>query len=193
MRAKIADADQMTIEEFLAFTSERPDDERWELVEGVPVLSASPTDFHQIIVTNVLVALADIRHRTGAIWLPTVGLGTRVPASPRSLPQPDVMVKQRPAAGLSMSDEALVLFEVLSPSSTPSDQAWRRKVYASVPNLQHYVTVSQRKVEVVRYDRSTGCAAARLDDVTASLDLAVLGGAIPLAAIYRDTPFGPRS
>ena len=28
---------QMTIEEFLAFTDTRPQEEHWELIEGVPV------------------------------------------------------------------------------------------------------------------------------------------------------------
>jgi hypothetical protein len=41
--------DQMTIREFLAFTGTRPDEERWELIEGVPVLNASPIDYHQAI------------------------------------------------------------------------------------------------------------------------------------------------
>ena len=47
----------------------------------------------------------------------------------------------------------MVLFEVLSRSNTKADQAWRRRVYASVPNCQHYVTVSLKTVEVVAYDR----------------------------------------
>ena len=193
MRAKIADADQMTVEEFLAFTAERPDDERWELIEGVPVMNASPTDFHQIIVFNILVALSALRGATHASWQPLPGIGTKVSASRRSLPQPDIIVKQRSGGGSAVTDEALVLFEILSPSNTPSDQAWRRKVYASVPNLQHYVTVSQRKVEVVRRDRGTGWSAVRLADVSASLELSALGGAIPLAGIYRDTPSAHRS
>ena len=54
------------------------------------------------------------------------------------------MVKALPGTGQPFSDEALVLFEVLSPSNNPPDQAWRRKVYASIPNLAHYVTVAQR-------------------------------------------------
>ncbi len=74
-----------------------------------------------------------------------LGIGTRVPISPRSLPQPDVFVKDSPLAGLPTTDDALVLFEVISKSNSKADQAWRRRVYASVPNCQHYVTVSQSK------------------------------------------------
>lgn len=46
--------------------------------------------------------------------------------------------------------DAPVLFELLSPSNTRSDQVWRRKVYASGPNSQHYVTVSQSKATASR-------------------------------------------
>ena len=132
-----------------------------------------------------------IRRATNDIWIPAPGVGTRVPVSPRSLPEPDVMVKAQPGTGKSVSDEALVLFEVLSPSNTPPDQAWRRKVYSSIPNLQHYVTVAQKSVVVTRHDRANNWKAHRIDAIAGSLELQALGGAIPLGIIYRDTPHAP--
>jgi hypothetical protein len=39
----------MTIEEFLAFTDTRPQEERWVLIEGVPVMNASPVGHRQIV------------------------------------------------------------------------------------------------------------------------------------------------
>ena len=188
MRTKLAERDQMTIEEFLAFTDTRPDDEKWELIEGQPVLNATPSDFHQLIVTNLIVELTLIRRSTNASWLVLPGVGARVPVSPRSLPEPDVMVKAQPGTGKSVSDEALVLFEVLSPSNNPPDQAWRRKVYSSIPNLQHYVTVAQKSVIVTRHDRGNNWQPVPIDDIEATLDLPALGGTIPLRVIYRDTP-----
>lgn len=41
MQAKLAEADQMTVEEFFAFMESRPDEERWELIDGIAVLSPS--------------------------------------------------------------------------------------------------------------------------------------------------------
>ena len=70
----------MTIEEFLAFTDSRPEEERWELIEGVPVLNPSPIDYHQIVVTNV-VDYSGKQGRHNPPWLPLIGTGTRVPAS----------------------------------------------------------------------------------------------------------------
>ncbi len=183
-RTKLAPEDQMTIEEFLAFTDTRPDEERWELIEGEPVMSPSPIDDHQMIASNIVAYLIAHKRRTDASWYPMLGVGTRVPISPRSLPQPDVFVKETPTTGSPVTDDALVLFEVLSRSNTKKDQDWRRKVYASVPNCQHYVTVSLKAVEVVAYDRASAWQKRRLASLGDAIDLPALGLSIPLADIY---------
>ena len=190
LRPKLAPEQQMTIEEFLAFTDTRPDEERWELIEGVPVLNPSPIDYHQIAVANIVAFLVRMKVETNASWLPLVGTGTRVPASQHSLPQPDVMVKEHPPTGSAVSDDALVLFEVLSRSNTKIDQAWRRRVYASVPNCRHYVTVSLKAVDVSAYDRDGGWQQRSFSRLHEALDLPALGLAIPIADIYRWTALG---
>jgi Uma2 family endonuclease len=185
----------MTIEEFLAFTDTRPDGERWELIEGVPVLNASPTDYHQVVVANISGFLWRIKAERNPSWFVMSGTGTRVPASEDSLPVPDVMVKEHPPTGTAASDDALVLFEVLSPSNRKADRDWRRKVYASVPNCQHYVTVSLKAVEVCAYDRECNWEGRTLTSLTDALSLPALGLglSIPVAAIYRWTPWGEPS
>ena len=37
----------MTVEEYFAFTETRPDNEKWELIDGEPILNASPSRLHQ--------------------------------------------------------------------------------------------------------------------------------------------------
>ena len=186
--ARLAPDEQMTMEEFLAFTDSRPDGERWELIEGAAVMSPPPVDNHQMVVANLVAYFVAHKRETGASWYPMPGIGTRVPVSPRSLPQPDVFIKEQPTADSPTTDDAMVVFEVLSRSSTKADQAWRRKVYASVPNCQHYVTVSLKTVEMLAYDRIASWskrAATRLSD---SLDLPAIGVSMPLIDIYRWTP-----
>jgi len=39
----------MTVEEYFAFTETRPDNEKWELIDGEPILNASPSRSHQTI------------------------------------------------------------------------------------------------------------------------------------------------
>jgi Uma2 family endonuclease len=187
-RTKLAPEEQLTIEEFLAFTDTRPDGERWELIEGVAIMNPSPVEFHQVIVANILKYLMVHKERIGANWLPMPGVGTRVPASPRSLPQPDVFVKEGKATDRAVTDDALVIFEVLSRSNTKVDQTWRRKVYASVPNCRHYVTVSLKTVEVEAHDRDTAWTKRRITSLVDALELPAIGVSIPLADIYRWTP-----
>ena len=188
MRPKLAEADQMTIEEFLAFTDSRPDEERWELIEGVPVMNATPTQWHQVIAGNILIALAARKLATNASWIPMMGVGTRVPISPNSLPQPDIYVQAGAAQLLPTTDDALVLFEVLSKSNTKADQAWRKRVYASVPNCQHYVTVSTKTAKIIRHDRTDGWVGTEVSGLDAKLSLPIIKSEILLGDIYRWTP-----
>ncbi|MBV1693826.1 MAG: Uma2 family endonuclease [Hyphomicrobiales bacterium] len=187
MPARLAEKDQMTVEEFLAFMDSRPDGERWELIEGVAVLNAAPTQWHRVIAANILAGLIDHKRATDAAWTPMLGVGTRVPASPRSLPQPDVYVQAGPPDDVATTDDALVVFEILSRSNTKADRAWRKRVYASISDCQHYVTVSARSLEVARYDRADGWAGTQVTSLEAKLALPAIGATLPLRDIYRWT------
>ena len=192
MPTKLKPENQLTIEEFLAFVDQRPDGERWELIEGVAYMNASATDVHQTIAANIGRVLGNEGIKTAASWVVLMGVGTRVPVSPRSLPQPDVLVKEERLTGTPTTDDALVLFEVISKSNTNADQAWRRKVYASIPNCQHYVTVSQTKTTATRYDRAADWRGTPVAGLRSALHLPALGPdiSIPLREMYRWTPLG---
>ena len=190
MPAMLAEIDQMTIGEFLAFTDSRPDGEKWELIEGVPTMSPSPTDWHQRVVLNIAAALDAAKILTGASWMPLLGIGTRVPISPNSLPQPDIFVKEEEMTGTHVTNDALVIFEILSKSNTKIDRAWRKRVYASVPNCQHYVTISTKAAEVIRHDRADGWQGETIAGLEAELALPAIGVTIPLRNIFRWTSIG---
>ena len=188
MQAKLAEADQMTVEEFLAFMDQRPDGERWELIEGVAIMNASPTDWHQTICLNIGGELRTIKAATNATWSPILDIGTRIPAAPHSLPRPDIIVKAGAMTGKPFSDDALVLFEILSKSNSKADRAWRKRVYTSIPNCQHYVTVSTKTAEIIRHDRAGGWTGTTLSGLDATLVLPTITAQIPLRDIYRWTP-----
>ena len=191
MQQKLPINDQLTVEEYLAMTDTRPAGERWELIEGAAVLNASPTNFHQIIAGNIGYALGDWKSNHDVPWVPLLGIGTRVPVSPRSLPQPDMQVLSvQPTEESRETKDGLVLFEVMSKSNTRTDLAWRLRAYSSVPNCQHYVTVSQTKPAISRYDRATGWTAVAVTGLRSSLELPALGVTILLSLIYRWTPAG---
>jgi Uma2 family endonuclease len=181
--------DPMTVEEFYAFTDTRPDEEKWELIDGEPVLNAAPSRLHQRIVKNLTFVLATLERRPGTSWEVLPGLGVRV--SDKNRPEPDVLVIPRNGnsvdpQGRDRSD-VIVAFEVLSPSTKARDLRWKRTAYTSLASLTHYIVIAQDAVEVVVFSRDDGFAEQRMRSIDEAIELRSLGISLPVAEIYRDT------
>lgn len=176
------DVPMMTVEAFLAFTDTRPDEERWELIDGEPILSPSPSYGHQKLVGN-LVAILFGAEDAGAPWQSLPGIGAKL--SDGDLPVPDVMVRPAGWIGGHYCEDMIAAFEVLSPSSLKRDLTWKRRAYAALPSCQHYVVFAQDRVDARRYDRASGWAEHRVTEAGVKLDLAVLGVTLDLARLYR--------
>jgi Uma2 family endonuclease len=185
-------AGPMTISEFYEFTDRRPDEEKWELIDGEPILNAAPSRLHRRIVKNVLFALTLRERELSAAWEVLPGLGVRVSETNR--PEPDVIVLPRTGASRDLASrdrsDVLVAFEVLSPSTKDRDLRWKRTAYTSLASLTHYVVIAQDAVEVVVFARDSGFAEKRLRSLSDSVELPALGIALPLEEIYRGTSLG---
>ncbi len=179
----------MTVAEFYAFTDTRPDQEKWELIDGEPVLNASPSEVHQRIIKNLSFALTTLERRPGTIWEILPGLGVRV--SETSRPEPDVLII--PISGGSADlqgrdrSDVIAAFEILSPSTASCDLRWKRTAYASLPTLTHYVVIAQDAVDVVVFSRENSFAEQRFRSLGESIELRSLGISVALSEIYRNT------
>jgi Uma2 family endonuclease len=179
----------MTVEEFYAFTDTRPDEEKWELIDGEPVLNASPSELHQRIIKNLSFALATLERRPGTTWEMLPGLGVRV--SDTSRPEPDVLIV--PTSGRSSDpqgrdrSDVIATFEVLSPSTASRDLRWKRTAYTGLSTLTHYVVIAQDAVDVVVFSREDGFIEHRLRSLDDSIELRSLGISVKLSEIYRNT------
>jgi Uma2 family endonuclease len=185
MDVPVRKIEPMNVEEYFAFTDSRPDNEKWELIEGEPVLQASPTTRHLRIVINLSYCLEAIRRERRPSWFVIPGMGVRI--SDTNLPEPDLLI--RPNKGDESSrecDDAIVAIEVLSESTADRDLRWKRKVYARVASVMYYVVIAQDAAEVIVYARTSNFAEQRLESLAATLDLPSLGISLPLAEIYRD-------
>jgi Uma2 family endonuclease len=179
----------MTVDEFYEFTDRRPDEEKWELIDGEPILNAAPSRLHQGIVKNVLFALTLRERELSAAWEVLPGLGVRVSETNR--PEPDVIILPRTSASTDLASrdrsDVLVAFEVLSPSTKDRDLRWKRAAYTSLASLSHYVVLAQDAVEVVVFARDNGFVERRLRSLGDSVEVPGLGISLPLAEIYRGT------
>jgi Uma2 family endonuclease len=179
----------MTVEEFYAFTDRRPDEEKWELIDGEPVLNASPSELHQRIIKNLGFVLTTFERRPGTAWEVLPGLGVRV--SDTNRPEPDTLIIPIENGSTDPQhrdrSDVIVAFEVLSPSTASRDLRWKRSAYTSLPTLTHYVVIAQDAVEVVVFARENGFAERRFRSVGESIELQSLGISLPLSETYRNT------
>jgi Uma2 family endonuclease len=185
------DTGPMTVDEFYTFTDRRPDGEKWELIDGELILNAAPSDFHQLILKNLIVALGIEERRSASAWRAIPGIGALV--SKTSRPEPDVMILPH---GLTRADrarrdtaDAVVLFEIMSPSTAGRDLKWKRDAYTQMPALTHYVVVAQDDVDVVVFARDDDFAERRFRSLEDVIAFPALGISLPLSEIYRDIDF----
>jgi Uma2 family endonuclease len=185
----VIDTGPMTVEEFYAFTDTRPDEEKWELIEGEPILNAAPSQMHQWIVRNVVVALTILEREFKAPWAVLPELGVRV--SDRDRPEPDILVIPSDHRAIDPKERdvrnVIVAFEVLSPSTEGRDLRWKRTAYTGLPSLTHYVAIAQDAVEVLVFARDEDFAEKRIRSIDKVIELRSLGISLPVAEIYRDT------
>jgi len=179
----------MMVGEYFAFTDTRPDNEKWELIDGEPLLNASPSGLHHRILKNLIFLLANVERERPRSWEAIPGIGVRV--SDTSLPEPDVMILPAGQIGADpysrQTSEVIATFEILSPSTADRDLHWKRAAYTKLPSLNHYVVIAQDAVEVVVFSRENGFAERRYRSLSDLIELPPLGISLPLGEIYRNT------
>ena len=174
----------MDVERFLAFNDMRVDGEKWELIDGEPILNAAPVNHHQIIADNIIAHLRAALKQAGNVHRASTGIGVRL--SNVTLVEPDVMVRPRDAFRGNVCDDIAVAFEVLSPSTRRRDLAAKRLAYAGLASLTHYVAVSPEMMEVRVFARAALWREVRLVRLDDAVALPELGISLALAGIYDD-------
>src|SRR5262245_44395849 len=87
------DRPHLSIADFRAFTATRPDEEHWELSDGVAMMMAPPTKAHQRIASNLERLLNDALRRFNPSLAAYQRVGLNLaPALKDYDPEPDVVV-----------------------------------------------------------------------------------------------------
>lgn len=150
---------RMTLDAFHAFTANRPHSEKWELIDGEPIMQASPMLRHQKIVGNLLFAIESIRRQIAAEWIVIGGIGTRVASDNHNEIIPDAMILPLGDDLSNWTYEIWVAIEVLSPGSVRRDMVRKRAIYQRMPSPTHYFVVAQDRREVTVFARAESFAA----------------------------------
>lgn len=176
----------MNVAEFQAWVEDTPDDERWELLDGEPVLMSPATWRHQRIVMNVGRRLDELAERRGCSALP--GLAVLSAAMDDFAPIPDIVVTCGPQRPDGYTRDPVLLAEVLSPSTQNNDLGRKTVFYRSVESLRTFLIVYQDEARVEVWTRGDGWSMRGLgiDDV---IDLPELGGTLAVSDLYDRVTF----
>lgn len=108
---------------------------------------------------------------------------------------PDVLVTCHPAdlAETRIVRHPGLIIEILSNSTELRDRSWKFEQYQRLPDLQQYVLVSQKRVLVESFVRTSHGTweLTTLRQFTDVLSLVSLGLRVPLAAIYEEVELPP--
>ena len=199
MSARLSEADGLTREGFLAFLDDRPDEERWELFDGVPLMQANPRLTHQIIAMNLAKLIDAAAAGMHPSWAAVPqGMVDLTGIFPGNMYIPDVMVLDTGGVDLTSSYTAkcIVAAEVVSPSDRRRiGRGLGRKIevkterYRALPGCEAVLIVEQDRVETAVHLRTAeGWTIEHLSGPAAELFLPVVGLRCRLADLYVRTP-----
>ncbi|APX87399.1 hypothetical protein BV511_23425 [Methylorubrum extorquens] len=177
---------RMRVAEYQEWVVSRPDHERWELIDGVPVLMAPSKDRHQRIVYNLLRALGDLADARGCWAVPALGILSE--AFDDYAPIPDAVVRCGAELPDGYADDPLLIVEVLSPSTLVLDRGRKTEFYQTVPSLAVLLLVHQDEARVEVWRRAPDWT-VEVAGPGAVIDLPELGGALSVAEVYARLTF----
>ena len=179
---------KFSVEEYLALIESRPEEERWQLIDGVAMMMPPPTRMHQLIASNLAFELnTHFRaHRPELCALQEVGL--IVPKAELFRPEADVAVVDLIGDYELYIDRFYSVAEVLSDSNTDKDIAVKRQRYLQHPENLYFLLIEQKRVRVEVVARAGGWQPVVLDQPEATLDLPAFGFSARVADLYRGTP-----
>lgn len=186
----------MSADEFMAFYDTRPDEERWELIAGVPIMMTAATMAHQVIGDNFSRLLNDAMEIIGRRAIALQRSGVEVTTDDYR-PEPDLIVVDDDfAEGQRYSDRVYLMAETISKSDrflVPGRPArWidvKRDIYRAHPACEAIVFVEQNHFDVLIDLRSaSGWTTQHLTDPFDVIELPPFGLRCAVRDLYKRTP-----
>ena len=179
----------MTLEEFYEWDSR--DDQRYELIDGVPVAMAPPRNAHGTIAINLAWGLREtLRTRPPGVAMSEVGILS--PTRRNTFYQADLAVSCQPQDpdGHEMKDPLLIA-EVLSPSTENQDRKVKLVEYRRIPGVREVLMVDSTRLYAELHRRLEGdrWLVELIVDPQAALRLESIGAELPLSEIYANVSF----
>jgi len=186
---------RLSVDLFRSFYATRPDEEQWQLIDGVAIMMTPPTVGHQIIASNLQTVLFQALRQHAPELIAIQRLGVNIGAQIKDYdPEPDVAVIDASTARepeRRYVDRFYLAAEIVS----ESDRSWvdkKREIYKLHETCTCVLTVQQDQF-YVRVDLRTGdgWTESILRQASDVLVLSNFGLRCELADLYRGTALQP--
>lgn len=193
---------QMTLEQFQAFYTDRPEHEKWELINGVVIMMTPPTLIHQRMSGNLETML---NHRLAQVrpgWWADCEIGILAPEDRITNPEPDVtFIDTDIEIGQIYAERFYIVAEVLLPSNSPEKRDGSDKPVPLLGKLNFYrghshcravIIIEQQRIEAtIHWHDGDQWHEQTLTSPSDRLVLPDIGDIGALADVYRHTPLAP--
>ncbi len=193
---------RMSSAEFWSFYEARPDEERWELYDGVPVMMMTPVfPIHNRIGGNLERLLNDALADHEPTRVASQRSGLALPEAGSYRPEPDLVVTDLDLPpDQRYLDRAYLLAEIVSstdrervPGTRETRIEAKRRIYRQHAACEAVLTIEQDRIEVLVETRTaTGWTARTSKDPDDELALPTFGLRCRVGDLYRNTPLGSR-
>lgn len=179
---------KFSVEEFFALIESRPEEERWQLIDGVAMMMPPPTLVHQRIASNLALELNTHFRSNKPDLFAFQEVGLIVPEAELFRPEADVAVLDAMADYESYARRFYFVAEIQSDSNTDRDIAVKRQRYLQHPDNLYFMVIEQNRVRAEVLARTAGWQPVVLEGLDAALDIPEWGFHIQLGDLYRGTP-----
>ncbi len=173
-----------TLEQFLAW--EEGQEMRWEFDGVRPVAMTGGTLEHETIGTNLRALLHErLRGKPCRVLGPTAKIEVQ-----GRIRYPDALVRCTPASrGATIVPDPVVVFEILSVSTSRTDRIEKLREYQATPSIRRYVILEQDGVAAMVFTRVGEMWSTEVLAGDGILAMPEIGIEIALADIYVDVQF----
>jgi Uma2 family endonuclease len=178
----------LSVASFRAWLGSRPDEEHWELIEGVPMMMAPPNRRHQRIATNLENLLNDALKRHNPALAAYHDIGVNIVSTVPYDPEPDVaVVREDENSDPRYADRFYLVAEVLSDSDKDIIDG-KRDIYRAHASCTCILLVRQGRVEITVDQRTANGWRSQVLNAGDDLKLPEFGLTCPVKDVYGDTP-----
>jgi Uma2 family endonuclease len=190
MTSALSQAPILSVAAFRSWLVSRPDEEHWELIGGVPIMTTALNRRHRRVASNLESLLnAALKHHDPMLSV-YHHIGLNIISTVPYDPEPDVaVIREDENPDPRYADRFYLVAEVLSDSDKAVIES-KRELYRAHATCVCILLIRQEELEIIVDHRTADGWRSRVLRGADDLVLPEFGLACPLKDVYRDTNLG---